>query len=37
MTTTIRLIRLGDAKTLTQGGGPPILPEEVGAPRYAPL
>lgn len=37
MTTPIRLIRLGDAKQLTQGGGPPILPEDVGGQRYAPL
>jgi hypothetical protein len=35
MTTTIRLIRLGQAKHLTQGGGLPIVPEEFNpAQRY---
>lgn len=29
MTTTIRLIRLGQAKQLTQGGGIPLVPEEL--------
>lgn len=28
MTTTIRLIRLGDAKHLTQGTGIPLVPEQ---------
>lgn len=35
MTTTIRLIRLGHAKTLTQGTGIPLVPEEANpAQRY---
>lgn len=35
MTTPIRLIRLGHAKTLTQGTGLPIVPEEFNpAQRY---
>lgn len=36
MTTTIRMIRLGHAKQLTQGGGIPLVPEEANpTQRYS--
>lgn len=32
---SIQLLRLGDANTLTQAGGEPFIPEDLGPVRYA--